>query len=174
MSMIVDISTGDRFERLVVLRRAENIGANTAWLCRCDCGNETVVRGVHLIRHAVKSCGCLRKENGRGRSTKIFRSDHPLYKKWIGMKTRCYNPRATSYEDYGGRGIKVCDEWLRSSDDFILWGLRNGWKEGLQIDRIDNDKNYSPDNCRFVTLQENLKNKREKHSYKGQVRPVRW
>ena len=85
---------------------------------------------------------------------------HPLCYTFTAMKQRCYNKSYTKYKDYGGRGITICDEWLENSIVFIEWSLENGWKKGLQIDRIDNDKGYFPENVRFVTQRENLLNKR--------------
>ena len=84
---------------------------------------------------------------------------HPLYSVWKSMKERCLNPNSMSYYRYGGRGIKICDEWLNSSFSFIKWGIENGYKRGLQIDRRDNDGNYEPSNCRWVTPKENANNK---------------
>ncbi len=104
-----------------------------------------------------------RGRNGVGRTTHGYaRQDdqHPLYRVWGGMIGRCENPKAGGYERYGGRGIKVCGEWRNSSLGFITWALANGWKKGLHIDRIDNDGNYSPENCRFVTAAVNSRNKR--------------
>ena len=171
MSMRCDVKVGDRFGMLTVLRRGENLGNYVAWVCRCDCGNEKLIRGQALVRHATRSCGCLRKQNGKKNKTIICGCRHPLYKKWVNMKSRCYNPNVHDYENYGARGITVCDEWKNNPNAFIFWGLCNGWKDGLQIDRIDNNKGYSPDNCRFVAIQENLKNKRHpsRHGERRQI-----
>lgn len=88
-------------------------------------------------------------------------SKHPLYSVWEYMKARCYNKNTIRYNNYGGRGIRICDEWRNIPKAFIEWGLSNGWQKGLQIDRIDNDGNYEPSNCRFVTNRKNNLNKRE-------------
>lgn len=88
-------------------------------------------------------------------------SDHPLAHVRNSMYQRCYNPKHHAYKDYGGRGIVICDEWLGSYDKFINWALKNGYKRGLSIDRIDNNQGYSPDNCRFVTMKENARNRRD-------------
>lgn len=82
---------------------------------------------------------------------------HPLYSIWEHMKWRCYNAKSNRYHRYGLRGITVCEEWIRNPKEFINWGLRNGWKPGLTIDRINNDFGYSPDNCQFLTISENSK-----------------
>ena len=89
---------------------------------------------------------------------------HPLYCVWHNMKTRCYNPKRKAYKYYGGRGITVCDEWLFDFEAFYTWAINNGYKKGLQIDRENNDKNYNPENCRFITPRENVRN-RGKHIY---------
>ncbi|MBQ1293078.1 MAG: hypothetical protein IIY21_03510 [Clostridiales bacterium] len=167
-----DVKVGDRFGRLLVIERAPNVGRNTAWKCICDCGNETIVRGIYLVRHATQSCGCLRKTSPKKRQTIILGCKHPLYRKWVNMKSRCYNSNVHDYENYGARGITICEEWLHDPNAFILWSLANGWKDGLQIDRIDNDKGYSPKNCRFVTLLENKANQRKKHVHNGEKREV--
>ena len=117
----------------------------------------------------LKSCGCLKKEQydvnlkrSGSEPTKYDSkglSKHPLYSKWINMKKRCYDVHSNSYKCYGGRGIKVCDEWLYSFHAFYDWSIENGWEDGLEIDRIDNNGNYEPNNCRYVSRKENCNNR---------------
>lgn len=125
---------------------------NKAFLCKCDCGREKVVRKAHLIRRKTVSCGCKGKDVFGESTTKI-------YTVWNSIRTRC---KKTHHEKhlYYDRGIKVCDEWLSSFQTFKSWALENGYKPKLQIDRINNDLGYSPDNCRFVDSKTNCNNRR--------------
>lgn len=128
-------------------------------LCSCKCGTIREVRTDHLKEGRSRSCGCLRKEN----HSWIYkgRPDRRALNRVYGcMLSRCYNPEAQSYIRYGGRGIKVCQEWRDSFDDFAEWAYANGYVKGLTVDRIDNDLGYSPDNCRLATKQEQCHNKR--------------
>jgi hypothetical protein len=124
-------------------------------LYKCKCGNicEVLIRSVNI--GCTKSCGCLRRE----RMTKHGYRHHLLYSVWYDMKSRCYDKNDSRYEDWGGRGIKVCDEWKNDIGIFIRWAL-SSWKKGLQIDRRNNDGNYCPENCRFVTRQMSICNTR--------------
>ena len=149
------------FGRLTVITQVEdhiesNGRHNPKWLCQCECGDQVEVVSASLKKGLTKSCGCLWLE----RVTKHGLRHHPLYKRWENMKTRCYNKDHISYKDYGSRNITICNEWINSPDIFIKWGLTNGYKKELDIDRRDNDKGYSPSNCRFVTRQVNSLNKR--------------
>jgi len=152
---------GRRFGRLVALsehtERTSSRGIRL--ICQCDCGAIGVFAASNLRSGFTRSCGCLKSEIISARQTKHGLHGHDLYSIWSGMRDRCNRKSNRKYKDYGARGISVCAEW----DDagvFIKWGEANGWQPGLQIDRIDNDGNYSPDNCRFVTQAVNVGNRR--------------
>lgn len=137
------------------------------YLCKCDCGKEKVVFKGSLTKGLIKSCGCLAKEriiyfNKNIREyNKPFRNTK-LYRIWSGIKSRCYNKKDTiKYATYGGRGIKVCDEWKKDFMAFYNWAVNNGYKDGLSIDRIDVNGNYEPNNCRWTTIKEQERNKRK-------------
>jgi hypothetical protein len=135
---------------------------NIKWMCICKCGKRLVVDGASLRSGLSKNCGCIRKENTikRNQSNTIHNLCHTKpYRLWASMKARCQNKNAENYRFYGARGIKVCEEWANDPAEFCKWAEENGYTEGLQIDRIDNDGNYEPENCRFVTPAENMKNR---------------
>lgn len=157
---------GQRFGRLTVIKRAKNDKqGNAQWLCLCDCGNEKVVRGRALRKGSTKSCGCLLSECSKKRMTKLCtkhgHSDSKLYRVWCAMRERCYKENNSGFKNYGGRGITVCDEWRNSFGAFYDWAMANGYRKGLEIDRIDNDGNYEPKNCHWITPLENCQNTRK-------------
>ena len=125
----------------------------------CSCGKEfsTLIQSVNSS--LTKSCGCLNIKIAKETHTKHGLMNHPIYIIWKGMKQRCSNPNTRNYHRWGGRGIEVCKEWINDFKVFYDWSMSNGWKKGLQIDRINNDGNYYPDNCRFVTHFQNQQNK---------------
>lgn len=149
--------TGMRFGKLLVIKRDKNDErGHCTWLCKCDCGNEKVIPGRYLIRGKT-SCGCFEKDDA---TIPEGMSKHSLYIRWKGMRYRCQNPDAKDYPRYGGRGITVCDEWDKNFMSFYHWSLENGYDPELQLDRRDNDAGYSPENCRWVTRLENMRNRR--------------
>lgn len=165
MAIFKDL-TGQKFGRLIVTKVSRQVQkANRTryyWLCQCDCGNEKEVRTDCLTSGLVQSCGCIKKEQDRINLTKFHRhkmSSTRIYHIWQKMKDRCLNPKVKSYVNYGGRGIKICDEWL-VFDNFGNWAVSHGYDDNLQIDRINNNKGYSPDNCRWISVKENCRNRR--------------
>lgn len=176
MGAFVDLS-GRRFTRLTVLRRVENRGRDTMWLCRCDCGSEFRVSASHLKSGHTKSCGCYRTDviiqQGHENATHGMKCTK-LYRIWSGIKDRCLNPDSVKYADYGGRGIAVCEEWRHSFVAFQNWAISAGYRDGLSIDREDNDGPYSPVNCRWVgrVVQANNKRSNRLLSFDGRTQTL--
>ena len=121
---------------------------------------KTIARQDHLKNGSHYSCGCAQREAVQNVNKKHGYYLHPLYKKWQGMVGRCYRKNHKHYSLYGERGITICDEWRSNPESFVNWSLKNGWRDGLEIDRIDNDHGYNPENVRFVSHSENMKNRR--------------
>lgn len=154
---------GQRFGRLSVIEEAgRDKRGKVLWECQCDCGNRVIVSSSNLKMERTLSCGCLQRERVVEANTKHGMSKHPLYSVWQNILTRCGVYKGASdrvYRDYAARGITICDEW-HDPETFIAWAIEHGYKKGLQIDRIDNDRGYFPENCRFVTIKQNSNNKR--------------
>ena len=142
-----------------------NSFGNKLWLCRCDCGNEKIYPSGKLVSGRATNCGCMTKTIKSKKAAKhgITAGKRPrTLTVWEGMKARCYNPKSISYKSYGSRGIKICDEWLGKNgfENFHNWAIENGYSDDLEIDRIDNDGNYCPENCRWVSMQYNRSHRR--------------
>ena len=150
-----------KFSKLTVI---EFVGIDknkkAKWLCECECGNTTITNTHNLKSGNTTSCGCSR--------TKFKQNIPRLYRIWNGMKTRCSNPNKKEYKNYGGRGIKVCDEWVKY-ENFYNWAINNGYKHHLTIERINNNGNYEPSNCTWITIQEQQKNKRTTNLIKADL-----
>lgn len=160
---------GKVFNRWTVLRHTgRNKAGDNLYECQCECGTRRIVKGglLRASHRGSKSCGCLRDDKTRARCG----TQSPTYKHgmagtllggvWAGMLERCYKNYNKNYHNYGGRGITICDEWREKPELFFEWCFANGWEQGLEIDRIDNDGPYSPGNCRFVTHKVNAQNRR--------------
>lgn len=156
---------GERFGRLTVIEKADAITNKNGriyhrWLCRCDCGTKVIVKTYSLTYGEKRSCGCYQNEINSITHTKHGLRKNALYGVWQSMKTRCYNNKHRYYKDYGGRGVTICDEWKNDFKAFHDWAIRNGYKKGLTIDRIDSDGNYCLDNCRWATKKVQTRSRR--------------
>lgn len=152
--------TGKKFGRLI----AKKYLGNSEWLCECECGNEKITNADYLREGSVKSCGCIEENRKTLKKHVDDKRTKRLYSIWKGMKQRCYRKKDNSYKLYGEKGIKICDEWL-NFNNFYKWAIENGYEEiegtygeKLSIDRIDNNKDYCPENCRWVKCAENSAN----------------
>lgn len=151
--------TGQKFGMLTVVGRAENRGKNTAWRCICDCGNEKDVLTHNLISGKSKSCGCARINTLKRVMTKHGGRRTRIYGIFKGMCSRCYNDNNPAYHYYGGKGVKICDEWKNDFAKFREWSFENGYDETSSIDRINPNGGYCPENCRWVSPQKQQNNK---------------
>lgn len=171
MSRVVDM-TNKRFGRLTVIERDLSIIGKAYWKCLCDCGKETIVYGASLRNGLTKSCGCLSNEISKNNFKKHGLSNTRLYRIYYSMKNRCYKHKDKRYENYGKRGIIVCDEWKNSFEAFYEWAMRSGYNENLTIERIDVNGDYCPDNCTWITKERQSLNKTNSYliTYNGETK----
>lgn len=166
---------GEKYGRLTVVAFDRFQNHKTYWRCACDCGLSTTVSGNNLRSGNTKSCGCLFKEKIRetGKKNVKHGESHSkrsrLYTIWCGMRQRCSNPNREAYRLYGGKGIKVCNEW-NDYEAFKLWAINNGYADNLSIDRIDPNKDYCPENCRWITPSENTARANKNHKSRKLIR----
>ena len=173
MSSLIDL-TGKRFGKLTIV---EYLG-KSYWLCKCDCGNKKVIYGNSLKRGLSDSCGCLKSERLKNK-LRIYKNlpynkeQSRLHKIWQHMQSRCFNKNNNKYHLYGARGIKVCKEWIHF-ENFYSWAINNGYKNDLTIDRIDNNGDYKPSNCRWITYKEQNRNRRNNRliTYNNQTKCI--
>ena len=156
---------GKKFGRLTVIEelRERNKYGKIVYKCQCECGNIVDVVGNQLRAGQTKSCGCLQKEKAskQGKANAKHHQAHTrLYHIYQGMKQRCYNKNALDFANYGGRGVKICDEWLNNPTTFFEWAIDNGYQDNLTIDRIDVNKSYAPCNCKWATRKQQTRNRR--------------
>ncbi len=155
------------FGSLEVMERLENDKhGKSRWKCKCRCGNIKAVRGSDLVSGKTTSCGCNKARHNL--------TNHKLYKTWYDMKNRCMNSKLRAYKNYGGRGIKVCEEWRCNFRSFYFWAVNFGYRPELTLDRIDVNGDYSPENCKWSTYLEQNQNKRNviQIEHKGSVKTV--
>lgn len=150
MSKRIKIESGEKYERLTIEREVDAIkGSIRKFLCKCSCGKKKIIRLADIRSGHTKSCGCLNSEILIERNWKHGYVGTRIYTIWTHMLARCRNKNNQDYKYYGGRGITICDEWL-NHEIFHKWAIKNGYSNNLTIERINNDKNYEPDNCKWI------------------------
>ena len=158
MGKIINM-VGQKYEKLTVLSQVGvNKSGEKMYECLCECGNKKIIRGNSMRRGLTTSCGCYRSKYISSKNKVHENCGTPTYKSWTAMKSRCLNPNTTAYQNYGGRGIKICDEWMNFENFLKDMGEK---PKGKTLDRIDFNGNYEPSNCRWASIQEQNRNTRQ-------------
>ena len=178
MKSKIEVTEGQKYGKLTIIKEVSPIGSERRILCKCDCGNIKEYSMDRVIHGRTRSCGCLRKElflthrnnNGTSKYPKEARESR-LLGIWYSMKERCYTKSSSGYRKYGAKGITICDEWKNDFMAFYNWALTNGYSDKLTIDRIDYRGNYEPSNCRWADIrtQANNKSNVRKYEYNGEL-----
>lgn len=173
--------SGKRFGKLTVIKVGNpqiqsNGKPQKRWLCKCDCGNKLLVCTSSLNSGHTTSCGCIKRHVLADKTRKHGKVGTRIYREYMGIKARCYNKNYPGYKNWGGRGIDVCDEWRgeHGFENFYNWSMNNGYSDNLTIDRIDNSKGYSPQNCRWTTqiVQANNTRTNVYIEYRGKIQSL--
>ena len=174
----IEVTEGQKYGKLTIIKEVSPIGSKRRILCKCDCGNIKEYSMDRVIHGRTRSCGCLKNEiflahrnnNGTSKYTKEARESR-LLGIWYSMKERCYTKSASGYKKYGEKGITICDEWKNDFMAFYNWAMANGYSDELTIDRIDYRGNYEPSNCRWADIrtQANNKSNVRKYEYNGEL-----